>query len=497
MIKQSILRKLNLLFYIIRKEKTSLTELSEHLKVPKRTVKEDLKTINELMADEFSLSTFLLSSRQGVITIHPDYQQDAVKNAYALKLSLLKNQTIFNFCVLLITNVTISKDELLDSLFISEVYLSKLTVQLNTFLKRYGLKVGIKNDHYSLEGDEFELRLFSCILLQDSHQDLEWPFKNISKDQIRQNIPESILKNSHRISNTKRHSLYLFHQLLRLRFDHQKFLHSKIKPTIEEIIDLMVFQYDGAFVIHAGGYGEIPEVYYRQEVLYFNFVLHVLNPDSVSCQTKIETGRLFAQSDAQLCQFSRNIFQSFSSVSAFPISEDSACLYLYYLVLFNTLYELIGDRLESFLDLYIPKSTFHLSTSNTYINEIRTAMETVFPDSRQAAYASSMLYSLSISEKQTQIQLYLQMNKDFIATYALQNRLQGFFNSENIFITDDYSKADIVVTDSLEEPDTEGKLIFYFDSLNNEDAWEHFLILIRKLYLKKSSSLHALEVQKS
>lgn len=487
MIKKSILRKLNLLFYIIRKEQTSLVELAKHLDVPKRTVKEDLKTINELMADEFSLSNFLLSSRQGVITIHPDYQQDAVKNAYALKLSLLKNQMIFNFCVLLITNVSISKDELLDNLFISDVYLSKLTSQLNEFLKRYRLKIGIRNEHYSLEGDEFELRLFSCILLQDSHQNLEWPFKNVSKEQIRRNIPESILKNSYMISNTKRHSLYLFHQLLRLRFDHQKFLRTKLKPTIEEIIDLMVFQYDGAFVIHAGGYGEIPDEYYRQEVLYFNFVLHILTPDSVSCQTKIEIGRLFAQSDAEICQFSRKVFQAFTPVSAFPISESSIFLILYYLVLLNTLYELIGERMEYYLDLYLPKSTFYLSTTNNYIEDIRQAMEQVISDPRHAAYTSSMLYSLSISEKQTQIQLYIQMNKDFIATYALQNRLQGFFNSDNIFITNDYSKADIVVTDSLEVSDSEDKLIFYFDSLSNEDAWEHLLILIRKLYLKKSA----------
>lgn len=104
MIKHSILRKLNVLFYIIRKESTSLAELSQQLNIPKRTVKEDLKNINELMQDEFLLDNFLLSSRQGVITIHPDYQQDAVKNAYSLKLSLLKSQMIFNLCVLLITN---------------------------------------------------------------------------------------------------------------------------------------------------------------------------------------------------------------------------------------------------------------------------------------------------------------------------------------------------------------------------------------------------------
>ena len=147
MIKHSILRKLNVLFYIIRKESTSLAELSQQLNIPKRTVKEDLKNINELMQDEFLLDNFLLSSRQGVITIHPDYQQDAVKNAYSLKLSLLKSQMIFNLCVLLITNVTISKDELLDTLFISDAYLTKLTVQLKQFLKRYRIEIDSTNDH--------------------------------------------------------------------------------------------------------------------------------------------------------------------------------------------------------------------------------------------------------------------------------------------------------------------------------------------------------------
>ncbi|WP_177183994.1 helix-turn-helix domain-containing protein [Enterococcus malodoratus] len=487
MIKNVILRKLNLLFYIIRKEQTSLAELSERLEIPKRTVKEDLKRINELMEDEFLLTNFLVSSRHGVISIHPEYQQDAVKNAYALKLSLLKSQVIFNFCVLLITKVTISKDDLLNTLFISEAYLAKLTVQLSGFLKRYKIKILIDYDHYSLTGNELELRLFSYILLQDSYQSLEWPYKDVTKAQIRENIPEEIIKFFHTISNTKRNSLYLLHQLLRSRYEHQRFLNLKSDPAIEEVIELMVSHYDGAYVLHAGGYGEIPEAYYRQELLYFNFVQHIFTSDSIPYREKVELGRLYSQSDTYFCRFSNELFQAFLSVSKYPISEDSAHLYRYYLVSFNTLFALLGDRFETFLDLYIPRSAFHLDTTNDYISSIRQKMKSLIDDPRQAAYASSLLYALSTSEKQTKIKLYLQMNKDFIATYVIKNRLKALFNSENIFVTDDYSAADIVVTDSLEESTTEDILIFYFDSLNNDEAWEHLLNLIRKLYMKKCS----------
>lgn len=89
------------------------------------------------------------------------------------------------------------------------------------------------------------------------------------------------------------------------------------------------------------------------------------------------------------------------------------------------------------------------------------------------------------------------MNKDFIATYVIKNRLKALFNSENIFVTDDYSAADIVVTDSLEESTTEEIQIFYFDSLNNDEAWEHLLNLIRKLYMKKCSKSLLNETAKS
>lgn len=54
-------------------------------------------------------------------------------------------------------------------------------------------------------------------------------------------------------------------------------------------------------------------------------------------------------------------------------------------------------------------------------------MKSLIDDPRQAAYASSLLYALSTSEKQTKIKLYLQMNKDFIATYVIKNRLKALF----------------------------------------------------------------------
>ena len=497
MIKHSILRKLNVLFYIIRKESTSLAELSQQLNIPKRTVKEDLKNINELMQDEFLLDNFLLSSRQGVITIHPDYQQDAVKNAYSLKLSLLKSQMIFNLCVLLITNATISKDELLDTLFISDAYLTKLTVQLKQFLKRYRIEIDNTNDHYSLKGNELDVRLFSYILLQDSFQSLEWPFTTVTKEQIKQMVPEEILKVSHTISPTKRHSLYLLYQLLRSRYDHQRFLDFELPPAIEEVLELMVTQYDGACVLHASSYEDIPAVHYRQEQLFFNFIQHIFTPDSIPYQVKIDLGRLYSLSNTGFCRFSNEIYDAFMTISKFPIPEESAHLYRYYLVLLKTLYALVEDRFENFLDLYIPKSVFHLGTENDYIAAIRQTMSERIDDPRQAAYISSLLYSLSTSEKQTQVTLYLQMNKNFMAIHALKSRLGAIFNSENIYITEDYSKADIVVTDSLEKSTTEDKLIFYFDSLNNDDAWEHLLMLIRKRYMKKREKLNFEEKLKS
>ena len=185
------------------------------------------------------------------------------------------------------------------------------------------------------------------------------------------------------------------------------------------------------------------------------------------------------------------------TISKFPIPEESAHLYRYYLVLLKTLYALVEDRFENFLDLYIPKSVFHLGTENDYIAAIRQTMSERIDDPRQAAYISSLLYSLSTSEKQTQVTLYLQMNKNFMAIHALKSRLGAIFNSENIYITEDYSKADIVVTDSLEKSTTEDKLIFYFDSLNNDDAWEHLLMLIRKRYMKKREKLNFEEKLKS
>ncbi len=485
MIKASILRKLNVLFYIIRTEGTSLTELSENFTIPKRTVKEDLKTINELMKDEFSMKDYLVSSRQGVISINPAYQQDAVKTAYGLKLSLLKSQVIFNYCVLLITKVVICKDELLDTLFISEAYLAKLTAQLREFLLPYEIEITIENDQYSLTGNELVVRIFSYIFLKDSYQNIEWPFTDISQEDIRKGLPEKVLRLSPTFSNTKRSSLYILHQVLRSRYDHQRYLNFESDPAIDKLIELMVENYDSAYVLHTGGYGEIPQEHFQQELLYFNFVRHFLASDSIPYRTKVELGGVFSRTDDKFCQLSNKIYEAFLTISKFPISEEGSYLYHYYLTIFNIIYALFEKRFEYFLDLLLPKPTFHLDTNTEYIAKIRQVMVETISDDYQANYLSSLLYSLSTSEDQIKIRIYLQMNKDFTAVYVLKNRLRALFNSENIYISDNYSLADIVVTDSLEEVTEDNKSIFYFDSVNNEDAWEHLLILIRRTYIKK------------
>ncbi|WP_420911968.1 helix-turn-helix domain-containing protein [Listeria grandensis] len=121
--------------------------------------------INQSFDQYLTMKDFITSDNTGTIRVNQQYEKKAVECSYILKLKLLKLVVIFNYAVLLTTRSVITKQEVLDLLFISESYFTKLTYKLNTFLKPYHIKIIISDNKVSLEGNEVFIRLFSYIFL--------------------------------------------------------------------------------------------------------------------------------------------------------------------------------------------------------------------------------------------------------------------------------------------------------------------------------------------
>lgn len=472
MIRPSIRRILELTFFIIAQEDTSITAIAAHFSVPKRTVKEDLLKANQYFMDQLGLADFFTSNYRGVITVNPDYQATAVQHAYEMKLALLKTQTIFNLCVLFCTRTSLTRDEILETLFISEGHLSKLLTKLRLYLQPFSIEISNDEGRYFLTGKETHLRLFMFIFLQDSFQQLEWPFAISTTGK-----PEADF-------SSQRRAYQLLLTIFKLRQESRSYVTLATEANFFSLLsaihaaDPLMMAFDLEELAGCSSEEQNEELFYQE------FIARLLIPDVTNQPRQAALGQFLVALDHPFCQQVKALLTTFCQKTGLRLSQESYGLYVYYLILLVLLQELFHIQIADFLKLFIPQPTYHLANKDAYMTEIRQLLEALLPDTALTPFFSSLLYSLSLSERQLKIRIYLQMTKDFTAPYILKNRLAGIYNPENISLTDDEQQADIIITDTLEGP-AEGKTVFYLDSINNEAAWEQFLILVRKHYMEK------------
>ena len=90
MIPDYLRKELSVLFFIINKDQTTTSEISQELELTKRTVRETLSTINTHFEEHQKLKDFVFIEKSEIIHIHCYFKSNAVAAAYALKLQLLK-----------------------------------------------------------------------------------------------------------------------------------------------------------------------------------------------------------------------------------------------------------------------------------------------------------------------------------------------------------------------------------------------------------------------
>ncbi|MBC1474596.1 M protein trans-acting positive regulator [Listeria grandensis] len=484
MIPDYLQKELNILFFIIKKDKTSLRDISTSLGISKQTVKSNMVRINQSFDQYLTMKDFITSDNTGTIRVNQQYEKKAVECSYILKLKLLKLVVIFNYAVLLTTRSVMTKQEVLDLLFISESYFTKLTHKLNTFLKPYHIKIIISDNKVFLEGNEVFIRLFSYIFLQDSFQDLEWPFTNISIDEIKSTVPPEGLQNAHQRSNTKERSLYIFYAILYTRINEQNFIKNPDSTELLSFFELIKNNFDVALIFHKNRFGHLSQINKKNEILVFNFLSRIFISDIIPREQKIQLGKTFSIQKHSYCVLSKDIYTRFSTLTSLVLSEEKEYIYIYYLSLIISLYNLIGDAFLSFVDLYIPKLTIYLPKKDNLADAIKEKLAPIINDEHHLEMICNLLHSLLHSEKNPKIYIYLQMTKDFTAIYVIKNRLSSLYNNNNISVTSDYSKADIIVTDTLEKA-TPNKHVFYLDSTRNMERWTELTTIIQDKFREK------------
>ncbi|MBX9117669.1 M protein trans-acting positive regulator [Enterococcus casseliflavus] len=484
MIPNYLRREFHVLFFTINKKETRTEEISFNLKISKRAVRETIKTINEHFEELMKITDFVVSSRNGNIKIREEYWDCAISLAYTLKLLLLKKNIAFNYTILLVTRVSLTKKEILEELFISPSYLNKITKKLNIFFSSFDFYILNENGQYRLAGNEFNIRLFSCIFLQDSFQDIEWPFSDVSNASIPSFLPDKLLNTTYSESSTQGQLKDIFFAVLQTRINNKQYLFSPKSKLIQSFFSIISENISGLLFRKDNRFFFLEKVDEICEADYFYFMSLFFIPDIISKESKINLGQIFIDSKHPFCFLSREILGVSTSIFQKKMSTHEQNLFIYYLTLFNALYALVGESIMDFTKLFIPPLTYHSDINDEYINELQKSIAPFNLSKSHNYLLVSLLHVLFISELKTEIKIYLRMSKDFMAGFFIERKLKGLFNENQIIITEDYSVADIVVTDTLERAICDKK-VFYLDSISNMDSWRKLLSLIQHSYLDK------------
>ncbi|MBO0481471.1 helix-turn-helix domain-containing protein [Candidatus Enterococcus courvalinii] len=481
-------KELLVLYEIIQNDTCSLQDLSNKLVIPKRTVKDLIRKLNQAISQLFEFHTFIYSNYKGEIQVNEHYEETKMEVFYRLKLVFLRESQRFNYLLLLMDSpdASVAKEELSQKLYISS-YLEKLTTRINKDLKKFHLQIISSNNCYTLSGDERSIRIYLYIFLSDAFQGTEWPFATIDLAAIKQEITLSDAFQLSNHSETEQKNIYLLYAVFKLRIKQFSFLEASTSD-IQKLLRRLFHTYDfsGSFKNMTM---ELSEKHAENELLVFNFMIFCFFPNWIHVQQKLLIGKYFRQVDHPFCQFAQKL--TIRLTKHFPTIETTEKLayYHYFITLALTLVSLLGDSIIEFHTLYFPVVTESLSTDDVQFQSILKEISALCPTRLRSAhvihYLSSLIYQLVRSETDTQLLIHLKMTKTLTGNYHLKNRLEKLFNHETILLTFSPEKADLIVTDWFEAAQKTTPS-FYWDLTNEEISWQKLVLFIQTLYDKKT-----------
>lgn len=174
--------KMNMLeMFYATNEPITIEMLSKQTKASTRSVKNYLKELREMMEE---IGGEFQSSSEGVnfkipMNIGIDYFQK----------QLFKHSSGFMLLEKIFFDETLTNQQLINRLFISQSTLNRLADSINTALNPYGLK--LETSPYKVTGEEYLIRNFYTTYFVEAYSANEWPFENLSKEYIDEILPSA------------------------------------------------------------------------------------------------------------------------------------------------------------------------------------------------------------------------------------------------------------------------------------------------------------------
>ncbi len=311
----------------------------------------------------------------------------------------------------------------------------------------------------TLSGDEKKIRTFLFTLLSDSFQNIEWPFKNISRIEIQKIMTAGSVSSLKQLEDSRKELLFA---IIYTRVSSKRYI-KKPDPYIEDIFNILSkTENTNIPPISANFIGQSENQ--AIEILYYNFMVSVFISNTLSTSWKQNIGEQIYHKNHEVIKFCKGLINAIQEEKQVQLDIADKHIELYKFVLFYVL--LLDFQLDSspFLTLTFPTPNYNFNINNSAMKAVKNIYnnylenEVITPflkfklrNDSYMKFSYSIAYNFWTSLDKPKLHIYLQVLKDFTARDIIKKRISSIFNPENITFTNNIGSTDLVISDTLDQ----------------------------------------------
>ena len=387
------------------------------------------------------------------------------------------------------------------SLHISLPYMYKLLFSANQFLKPFLIKIdySMNLDSFTILGNSTNVRLFETYFFWSIHQGIEWPFENISMDELYSSFSAKQLESIFSVSTSKQ-----LKYLYSLAISHKLYATEEKELTLEDEFKetLLVFQttYDLSQPLDhllRNHEAKTEPKNLETERLFFNFTSRVFSSYRDSKEIQNEIGEKLFTLENSLIHYCKKLLASFVSafpeIKLLPDYEEFNYQFLYFFSLYfaNIFYiQFDSSNLQEFM---VINPDVHTIDSETLTHGKKLfsqfLKENPLPKHRNISefhltLAHGLIYYFTSKMKDVRLAIYIHFSKDMFGASYIEAELYKLFGRENILIVDTVDQSDIIISDFYEDRYKNEKY-FHFDDIKNKAYWRKLYTFVHEHQLKE------------
>ncbi|WP_270598341.1 helix-turn-helix domain-containing protein [Enterococcus asini] len=493
--------KINLFKQLVNAEKPlTKNSLIEQLGISQSTLTRNVRHLNNDIHDLAEFQLIQIANQNGTYFLSNPSPFNPQYLACRLTLNYYQKSIHFNLLKQIFLGPPKSITELAEKLAISQPYVYRFLAKTNQDIASFQLRIEASkiDDCLYIIGNNHNVRLFKMYFFWNIYRGVEWPFAELSLEQIHAFFTTSELETFFKMSQNKQqkflYSLAIATQVfpnepnqLNLSEDFVEII-----SAFQEVLDLSTPL--ERLLLHTYG-AAIDQKRLTAEKLFFNFSARVFCPCTDVPHLQNEIGRKLWQQESQLITYCKELismmFERFFHHESPEYLTELSYQMLYYWTLFflNTCHiqfdsSYLGQFTMEPSDLE-KKKTVEFQNAKEFFHDFLIAHPPYCPKEfskfhLELAYGLTY-YFLSTIEPQPLL-LYIQFSKNMFGETYIKARLTQMFGRENILFTDNIHKANLIISNYFEEH-YKNKRFFHFDNLDDSSTWTRLYRKIHQLQI--------------